>query len=204
MNMNTEPERTTEESQDEIDLFDRLDDEANADRNPDVGADTIGFVPADQNADGGSEIEQLHTKLADAEKRVLMAHADLENFRRRTRRDTQDQLKYASLKMMSDLLDALDNLNRAVDSHQNEEGTTGLLEGVNMVAGQISAVLENHGCKKIEALGEPFDPNLHQAIQMQASDEYPEQTVMQELRSGYRLHDRVVRPSQVFVSTGPA
>ena len=80
----------------------------------------------------------------------------------------------------------------------------GLLEGVKMVAQQISTVLENKGCKKIEAVGQPFDPNLHQAVQMQPSDEYESNTVMQELRTGFQLHDRVIRPSQVFVSTGPA
>jgi len=73
-----------------------------------------------------------------------------------------------------------------------------------MVATQITKVLEDHGCKRIDAVGQPFDPNLHQALQMQASDEHPANTVMQDLRSGFQLHDRLIRPTQVFVSTGPA
>jgi molecular chaperone GrpE len=73
-----------------------------------------------------------------------------------------------------------------------------------MVAQQISDVLAEKGCKKIEAVGQPFDPNKHQALQMQASDEFEANTVMADMRPGFELHDRVIRPAQVFVSTGPA
>ena len=164
---------------------------------------------AELNAYGGSAesesptIESLQAELADAEKRVLMAHADLENFRRRNRREMQDQLRYASLGMVSEMLESVDNLNRAIESYEKDPNGEGLVEGVKLVAQQISTVLENNGCKKIEAVGQPFDPNLHQAIQMQPSDEFAANTVMMDLRSGFQLHDRVVRPSQVFVSTGP-
>ena len=151
-----------------------------------------------------SEIDQLKAQVADAEKRVLMAHADLENYRKRTRRDMQDQMKYASLPLMNGLLESVDNLQRAIESYEQEPNADGLAEGVVMVAAQIAKVLEDHGCKKIDAVGQPFDPNLHQALQMQASDEHPANTVMQDLRSGFQLHDRLIRPTQVFVSTGPA
>ena len=151
-----------------------------------------------------SEVDQLKAQVADAEKRVLMAHADLENYRKRTRRDMQDQVKYASLRLMSGLLESVDNLQRAIESYEQEPNADGLAEGVVMVATQITKVLEDHGCKRIDAVGQPFDPNLPQALQMQASDEHPANTVMQDLRSGFQLHDRLIRPTQVFVSTGPA
>ena len=151
-----------------------------------------------------SEVDQLKAQVADAEKRVLMAHADLENYRKRTRRDMQDQMKYASLPLMNGLLESVDNLQRAIESYEQEPNADGLAEGVVMVATQITKVLEDHGCKRIDAVGQPFDPNLHQALQMQASDEHPANTVMQDLRSGFQLHDRLIRPTQVFVSTGPA
>ena len=151
-----------------------------------------------------SEVDQLKTQVADAEKRVLMAHADLENYRKRTRRDMQDQMKYASLPLMNGLLESVDNLQRAIESYEQEPNGDGLAQGVAMVSAQISKVLEDHGCKKIDAVGQPFDPNLHQALQMQASDEHPANTVMQDLRPGFQLHDRLIRPTQVFVSTGPA
>lgn len=149
-----------------------------------------------------SEVDQLKAELADAEKRALMAQADLDNFRKRNRREMLDQVKYASLKLMNELLESVDNLQRAVDAYQQEPNGDGLAAGVAMVSSQISKVLESHGCKKIEAVGSPFDPNLHQALQMQPSDEHPENTVMMDLRSGFVLHDRLIRPAQVFVSTG--
>ena len=146
----------------------------------------------------------MQEQLDEAEKKHLLAVAELENFRKRSRMATQEQIRYASLPLMSEMLESLDNLQRAIDAAEGEGSQTGLLEGVKMVASQILSNLENHGCKKIDAIGKPFDPNLHQAVQMQASDTYPANTVMLELRPGYQLHDRVIRPSQVFVSTGSA
>ena len=148
-------------------------------------------------------VENLQAQLADAEKRVLLAHADLENFRRRNRREMQDQVRYASLALMTEILESVDNLQRAIESYETEPNGDGLAEGVKLVSQQIAACLENHGCKKIDAVGQPFDPNLHQAIQMQPSSEYAANLVAADLRPGFQLHDRVIRPSQVFVSTGP-
>lgn len=145
-------------------------------------------------------VEQLKHELAEAEKRVLMAQADLENFRRRMRRDMQDQLKYASLPLISEILEAVDNLYRAIEAHERDPNSQGFAQGVQMVAQQISQTLQNHGCKKIEAVGQPFDPNLHQAVQMQPPGDAPPNTVIADLRPGFTLHDRVIRPSQVAVS----
>ena len=148
------------------------------------------------------EVTQLKEQLADAEKRVLMAHADLDNFRRRNLRETQDQIKYAPGKLMTEILETIDNLGRAVESYEKDNSGDGLNDGVKMVATQMATILEKHGCKKIEAVGAAYDPNLHQALQMQPSEEHEANTVMMDLRSGFQLHDRVLRPSQVFVSTG--
>jgi molecular chaperone GrpE len=148
-------------------------------------------------------IEQLKHELVEAEKRVLIAQADLENFRRRMRRDMQDQLKYASLPLISEILDAVDNLNRAIEAHRHDANSDVLAQGVEMVAQQISQTLQNHGCRKIEAEGQLFDPNLHQAVQIQPRENEPPNTVLMDLRSGFMLHDRVIRPSQVAVSGAP-
>ena len=190
--MNTQPNDTTENDVD----CSPSEDQANrqADEEQVENLDTIDLT------DGGD----LSAKLAETEKKLLLAHADLENFRKRSRRENEERVRYASLNLMGELLDAVDNLQRAVDAANSEAAEGGLLEGVSMVANQITTILQNHGCQKIDALGQPFDPNLHQAVQMQPSAEYAANMVMQELRSGYRLHDRVIRPTQVFVSTGPA
>jgi len=202
--MNTEPEDKPTESGDQpVENFGSDNDSPSETENQN---ELDEMFAEDAVATQGEEvtIESLQAQLADAEKRVLMAHADLENFRRRTRRDMQDQLRYSALGLMSELLDSVDNLQRAIESYEQDPNGDGLVEGVKMVAQQISTTLENHGCKKIEAVGQPFDPNLHQALQMQPSEEYGPNTVMMDLRSGFQLHDRVVRPTQVFVSTGPA
>ncbi len=149
-----------------------------------------------------NEVDQLKQQLAEAEKRVLIAHADLDNFRRRNLRETQDQIKYAPGKLMTEILEVIDNLGRAVEAYEKDKNGDGLNDGVKMVATQIGTMLEKHGCKKIEAVGQPYDPNLHQALQMQPSAEHEANTVMMDLRSGFQLHERVLRPSQVFVSTG--
>ncbi len=156
---------------------------------------------ADQPQD---EVSRLKAALAEAEKRELLAVADLDNFRKRTRQATQEQLRYATLGIMNEILEALDNLQRAIESAENDPTGTGLLDGVKMVADQISSILESHGCTKIQSVGQPFDPNFHQAVKMEHSDKYPANTVIKELRSGFQLHDRVIRPVQVFVSTGAA
>jgi molecular chaperone GrpE len=163
----------------------------------------LDFAAESSQSGGETSVENLQAQLADAEKRVLLAHADLENFRRRNRREMQDQMRYASLTLMTEILESVDNLQRAIEAYKAEPNGDGLVEGVNLVSQQIAACLENHGCKKINAVGQPFDPNLHQAIQMQPSAEHAANHVAADLRSGFQLHERVIRPSQVFVSTGP-
>ncbi len=140
-----------------------------------------------------------------AEKEALVARAELENYRKRVQRDTEMQLKYANLPLVKDLLDVWDNLQRAMDAADADDpATKALREGVGMVSQQMTDVLGRYGCKRVSALGEEFDPNIHEAISQMASDEYASGTVMNEVAVGYLLHDRVVRPSHVIVSTGAA
>lgn len=164
------------------------------------------FVEAtvEQHADGEETIESLKLQLAEMEKAALRHQADLDNFRKRTRLQTEEQIKYASMPLLTELLESVDNLNRATESAESENESSSLLQGVTMVAAQLSSLMEKHGCRVIQSVGQPFDPNCHQAVQMQPSDEFPANTVMHEIRSGFKLHDRVIRPAQVFVSTGPS
>lgn len=157
-----------------------------------------------ENASGVSELQQVKNALAESEKRALIAVADLDNFRKRADRNARESVKYASLPMMNGLLESIDNLNRAIEAAENDADPMALLVGVKMVADQILEILKTSGCQPIAAIGQPFDPNLHEAVQMQASPDFPPNTVMAELRTGYMLHDRVIRPSQVIISTGTA
>lgn len=146
-------------------------------------------------------IATLEYQLADANSRILKAQAELENFRKRVRREQEEELRYAALPLARDLLSVVDNLERAMQSAE-ATGGQGLLEGVKMVALQFGGILEQHGCKRIAALGAEFDPNLHQAIAQEHSDEIASGSVSKVAQSGYTLHDRVLRPAQVFVSLG--
>jgi molecular chaperone GrpE len=148
-------------------------------------------------------IEQLEAELAAAEKRRLQAQAELENARNRMRRDYEDQLKYASLPLIQDMLTVLDNLYRGLQACEGNAAATDLVTGISMVAKQFEESLAKFGCKPIPAEGEVFDPNYHEAISQMPSADVPAGSVVQVAVRGYQLHDRVVRPSQVVVSTGP-
>lgn len=142
-------------------------------------------------------------RVIDAEQEALRARAEMENFRKRMQRDSEQQLKYANMPLVRDLLDVWDNLQRALDAaNADDDATKSLREGVGMVSQQMTDALAKYGCKRIEALGKEFDPNVHEAISQMPSEEYEKGVVMNEVAVGYLLHDRVVRPSHVIVSTG--
>lgn len=142
----------------------------------------------------------LAVELEAANDRLLRSQAELENFRKRTRRELDDQRRFANLPLLGDLLPVLDNLDRAAEQ---TDSTTGLLAGVKMVSSQMLSILMQHGCRPIEADGVAFDPNLHEAIGKEPSAASAEGIVTRVTRVGYQLHDRVVRPPQVFISSGP-
>jgi len=149
-------------------------------------------------------IQELEQQVVELRDRELKAQAELENFRRRMLRDVDQQLRFSSMPLVTDLLEVLDNLNRAMESAVPTAGSEGLIAGVKLVQQQFVNVLSKHQCKQIPSVGMPFDPNVHQAISQQPSDTHAAGTVMLEHSVGYMLHDRVVRPSMVVVSTGPA
>ena len=150
----------------------------------------------------------LESQLAASQREVLRVRAEMENFRKRMQRDSDQQLKYANVPLVRDLIEVVDNLNRALDAASHDAAgpaaahTTALREGVGMVLQQLGSVLSKYGCKPIESVGHEFDPNVHEAIAQMSSQEYAAGVVMQEVAAGYLLHDRVVRPSSVIVSSG--
>jgi molecular chaperone GrpE len=150
-------------------------------------------------ADASSDVAKLQQDLTEANEKFLRGQAELENYRKRIRREMEEERRYALLPFAKDLLTVVDNLERAIASGQEGQG---LLEGVKMVSAQLQNVLNQHQCVRIETVGQPFDPNVHQAIAQEASNEHPAGTVTREAQSGYKLFDRVIRPAQVFVSTG--
>ncbi|WP_437204982.1 nucleotide exchange factor GrpE [Planctomicrobium sp. SH664] len=135
---------------------------------------------------------------------LLRQMAEMDNVRKRTNRERDEERRYAALPLIRDLLPALDNLQRAVQTGEQTADAAALVQGVRMVLKQFDDVLTRCGAESIAALGHPFDPHFHEALQQQPSAEHPPMTVLQELERGYKLHDRVIRPSKVIVSSQPA
>lgn len=169
-----------------------------------IAADQQGLQPADDDEQSQpSTVEQLQAEIGEARDLLLRAQADLENYRKRARRELEDERRYANLPLLRDLLPVVDNIGRAIaaaeKADKNPESAK-LLEGFKMVAKQLDDTLGRHHCLRIPALGEPFDPNLHQAILQQPCGDRPPGTIVEVTQQGYQLHDRVVRPAQVIVS----
>ncbi|MEX2317996.1 MAG: nucleotide exchange factor GrpE, partial [Pirellulales bacterium] len=150
-----------------------------------------------------SDTDQLAADLAAANDRLLRLQAEMQNLRNRTAREIADERRYAALPVLRDLLPVVDNIERAIEAAEKAGEAENLLEGFRLVRQQLSTILRRHDCQPIEALGQPFDPNFHQAILQQPAPDVPAGRVMMVTQPGYRLHDRVVRPAQVIVSSGP-
>ncbi|KMM58995.1 heat shock protein GrpE [Bacillus glycinifermentans] len=146
------------------------------------------------------QLKELQERLDEKENKLLRVQADFENYKRRARLDLEAAEKYRSQRIISDLLPALDNFERALGIDPDNEQTKSLLQGMEMVHRQILDALQNEGVEIIPSVGEQFDPNLHQAV-MQVEDEaYESNAVVEELQKGYKLKDRVIRPSMVKVN----
>jgi len=168
-----------------------------------------GAAPPETAADESqaSELDQLRSDLEAARDKLLRAQADFDNYQKRIHRERNEERRYAHLPLLRDLLPVRDNLQRALEAAEKPQGQAGassLLEGVQLVAQQLKTVFEQYGCREIAAQGAEFDPHLHDALTMQPSDEHPANRILSVFRPGYQLHDRVLRPAQVVVSSGPA
>jgi molecular chaperone GrpE len=143
------------------------------------------------------------SELAAANDRALRLQAEMQNLRNRTAREIADERRYAALPVLRDLLPVVDNIDRAIEAAEKAGEAENLLEGFRLVRQQLMTTLTQHQCEPITADGQPFDPNYHQAILQQPSADVPAGHVMMVTQTGYKLHDRVVRPAQVIVSSGP-
>ena len=155
---------------------------------------------AAEEAEEALDPEKLAADLAELNQRFLRTAADFENYKRRTAQEKDDLLKYSNAKLMAELLPVLDNFQLALKSPAESVEAQNVVKGVEMIYRQMLQTLEAAGMAKIEAVGQPFDPNLHEAIMQVDDDTVPEDTVVEELRAGYMLKERVNRTSMVKVS----
>lgn len=147
------------------------------------------------------KLELATREAAEHYERLLRVSAEFENYKKRSAREMGDFRKFANQELVKDLLPILDNLELAVKSTTDtDQASNGLLEGIELTRKEILRVLEKHDVKQIDALGKPFDPSYHEAVMREETDDYPENTVTNELQKGYLMHDRLVRPSMVAVA----
>jgi molecular chaperone GrpE len=177
---------------------------------PDANA-ARGNGPAADNSDAATavleDLEALRTRAEAAEREreqflalLQMTRADFENYQKRAQRDLAQERRYWHGALALDLLPVLDNLDRAMAAANQAKEKGPLVQGVAMVQTQLLDVLRRHGITRIEAQGQPFDPNLHQAVMQQAVADQVPGTVVQVLEHGFLIHDRVLRPATVVVS----
>ncbi|MDD2233715.1 MAG: nucleotide exchange factor GrpE [Desulfitobacteriaceae bacterium] len=146
------------------------------------------------------DLETAETQLADHYARLQRLQAEFDNYRKRTLKEKEDLIKHASERLVSAMLPVVDNFERALDPAQTGQELAAYAQGVEMIFRQLYDVLTTEGLAVIEAVGQAFDPNIHEAVLAVESEEYSENTVVEEIQKGYYLKDRVLRPSMVKVS----
>lgn len=162
----------------------------------------------DAPADPVEEVARLQAELAETTARyddlLLRERAELDNFKRRMQRDKIEAVRFAAEPLLRDVLPVVDNLERAVEHARDAEEGSALVEGVEMVLRALSDVLEKHGVTRVAACGAPFDPGVHQAVAHVEDGAAEPNTVLDEHQSGYRFHERLLRPAMVSVAKAPA
>lgn len=147
------------------------------------------------------KVQQAEQAAAQSHERLLRASAEYDNYKKRAQREAEEFRKFANETLIKELLPVIDNLERAVESSgMVKNANQSIVEGVEMTLREIYKVLERFNLKALESHGKPFDPNFHQAVLQQESDEHPENTVLKEMQKGYILHDRLIRPAMVVVT----
>ena len=167
------------------------------------------IVPVPHPVLSPEQIEELQTKAAKADEhweRLLRTTADFDNYKKRAAREKQDAIKYANESLVQKVIPVLDNFEMALAAAQSSaaDSRKSLQDGVTMIQTQLKAVLTEAGLEDIDATGKPFDPNLHEAVSQQESATIADGHVLQQLRKGYKLRERLLRPATVIVAKAPA
>jgi molecular chaperone GrpE len=148
------------------------------------------------------KIAELESAAAEAKDRYLRLAADFDNFKKRARQEQVETIQHASAELINRLLPVLDDLHSVLE-HRPDGIDDSWVKGLELSVRKLEDALGTHGLEPIDAVGSPFDPKLHEAVGEEESSEHPEDTVVSELRRGYRLRDRVVRPALVKVARAP-
>ena len=150
-----------------------------------------------------TELDRLRTDADESQDRYLRALADFDNFRKRQREETARLVALGREELIQKLLPVIDNFRRALESAEAGHSYEALVEGVSLTLRQMTEMLEKEGVEPIEAAGEQFDPELHEAMMSVETDEYPDHSVIDEFETGYTLNGKVLRPARVRVAVAP-
>lgn len=148
------------------------------------------------------EMARMQQEVEQANDMMLRLAAELDNYKKRVAKERESLIRYAAQDVLQELISVLDNFERAIESADKSKDFVSFLEGVKMIYKNMYDVMGRKGLVRIDAVGETFDPNVHEAVMQVTSEEHPENVVVEELQKGYMLHDRVIRPSMVVVSKG--
>lgn len=160
--------------------------------------------PAEAEAVAQARVRELEAQVRAEHELALRAAADLDNYRKRSQRDLQEGIRYANEKLIKDFLPVMDNLERALEQGSSARDWAALEQGLKMTRKHFEDTLARHGARPLASLGQPFDPNLHEAMGTTETTEAPPNTVVSEVLRGWMLNDRLVRPALVSVARPPA
>lgn len=155
-------------------------------------------------AESNSALEEARAEAAKYRDLYLRGQADFDNFRKRAAREKEDAVRYSNSSLLERLLPILDNFELGLDAARQATDANGIILGMSMVQKQLGDFLSDSGLEIVSAEGVKFDPNLHEAVGQEASDSVPEGVVVRQLRRGFKLRDRLLRPASVIVSKGAA
>jgi len=157
----------------------------------------------ENKSDLEAKLEEKDREAKENYDRYLRVSAEFENYKKRVEKEKSETYKFANENLLRDLIPVLDNLERALEHGREADNSKALLEGIEMTYKGFWAVMEKHGISRVEAMGEEFDPNHHEAVMVQEDVQSPPGVVISQLQTGYRLHNRLVRPAMVVVSKKP-
>jgi len=165
-----------------------------------LDADSGDLAACSPKASGESTAKEEELKALND--KYLRLAAEFDNYKRLAQRDQRDQIRFGNEQLLKELLPVVDNLERAIKAAKGSSSTDGLVQGVDLTLKQLQSVLGKFGVQSIPTMGQPFDPSGHQAVATVPSAQIPDQHVVEEFQRGYRLHDRILRPAMVTVSSG--
>jgi len=146
------------------------------------------------------KVQEIEIKAQENYELYTRTYAEMENIKKRGRKEREDLAKFANESLIKEILPAIDNLEKAISHAHNDDNTSGLVKGLEMTLDGLMKTLEKSGLKEVEAVGKPFDPNYHEAISQQMDDTVAPGHIIMELQKGYILNERLIRPSMVVVS----